>query len=357
MSPVSTLPHFNHLVADALAAHSFVKLDDLIILDNSAKYTPDGIQKAQNTSSDALTLAAIFETMANLNQIALESINLCAGSYGPSFRDSLFAAAGNLSSLTKGRPVRLVELGPEPWKARAIISGLLAAGVTVQQYVGVDINPESEQTMRKALEPLIGPHRFSYLVRDFYEASVNDYPPLPVVNGFSATERGGTVTIMTNLGFQEGNDLPSRIGPMLARLTRPGDLLLSEMQVYHDEQEAHTAAIRDFYLHPEMRRFSMLVGSKFHDQSRIKSDVQKAAPSDYVYNLVPLDTEIGTVNVATTMVGVQVQGTKKYVLTNSCLKYTPDQFAMAREKTGSFLVRSTQTTGDESVVFQISERF
>lgn len=40
-----------------------------------------------------------------------------------------------------------------------------------------------------------------------------------------------TLTVVTNLGFQEGNDLPTRIGPMLTRITQPGDLLLSEMQV------------------------------------------------------------------------------------------------------------------------------
>jgi hypothetical protein len=355
MAAATTLPHFNHLVADALAINGYVKPDELIILDNSAKYNPDGIQKTLNNAPDAAALAAIFQTMANLNQGALESLNLCAGSFGPSFRDSLYAAAGTLSSLTRGRPVRFVELGPEPWKSRAIIGGLFAAGVNVQQYVGIDINPESEETMRRALEPLLGAHRFSYLVKDFYKASFHDYPQL-AANGVSAASKGDMVTVITNLGFQEGNDLPSRIGPMLAQLTQPGDILLSEMQVFHRQREAHTSAIKDFYLHPEMRRFSMLVGDKFNESNVLDNGVVGSDNSEYHYNLVPLDTDIGTVNVATTLVSVQSQGTKKYVLTNSCLKYTPDQFAEAREMAGCFVVKTTHTTGDESVVFQISER-
>ena len=298
--------------------------------------------------------------MANLNRMALEDITLCAGHHGPCFRDALFGAAGELAVLARGRPVRYVELGPEPWKSRAILAQLLAAGVQLRQYIGVDINPESEETMRQALLPVVGADRFSYCITDFYKCSVDDFPkPLR-----DAGAPDDCVTIVTNLGFQEGNDLPSRIGPMLKRLTRPGDLLLSEMQVSHGGsggdraiREAGAAKIKHFYQHPEMRYFSILVGQQFDsDHSSKPSARSDCKENEYLFNLVPLQTEVGSVNVATTLVSVQNNGEKRYVLTNSCLKYTPDQFQRAREVSGDFVVRVMHETGDRSVIFQIAER-
>lgn len=40
------------------------------------------------------------------------------------------------------------------------------------------------------------------------------------------------VTVVTNLDSQKGNGLLSRTEPKLKHLRRPGDLLLSEMQVF-----------------------------------------------------------------------------------------------------------------------------
>ena len=350
-----TMLPFNSLVANAVTACSPFKPDELIILDNSDKYNPEGLEKMINARTEEAALAAIFDTMSQLNRTALETPQLCAGTHGPSFRDCLHATAGGISLLTKGRPVRFVELGPEPWKSRAILAQMLAGGIEILQYVGVDINPESESTMKNALVPLIGANRFSYWVQDFYKASIDDFPPLPD-NG--ATLPKDYVTIMVNLGFQEGNDLPSRIGPMLTRLTRPGDLLVSEMQVSDAEQDAN---IREFYLHPEMRRFSALVGQNFEKNitvDQVEKEIRKGnyQGEDYIYQLVPLQTDVGTVKVATTLVPIHSSGSTKYVLTNSCLKYTVDQFQLARETYGKFVVRSIQRTGDKSVVFQISER-
>ena len=214
--------------------------------------------------------------------------------------------------------------------------------------------------MRQTLVPVIGTERFTYLIVDFYKYSMADFPK----------PRGGTgeqddcVTVVTNLGFQEGNDLPSRTGPMLQSLTRPGDLLLSEMQVFHRStseragtREVEAAAIERFYQLPEMRRFSALVGQRFDSGSpqelNAASDGQQ---QDYLSNLVPLRIEIGLVKVAATLVSVGIDGVKKYVLTNSCVKDTCDQFQQARETSGNFVVITSQETGDESVVFQILER-
>lgn len=46
--------------------------------------------------------------------------------------------------------MRYIELRPEPFKSRAILTKMLAAGVQLRQYIGVDINPDSE-VMRQTL--------------------------------------------------------------------------------------------------------------------------------------------------------------------------------------------------------------
>jgi hypothetical protein len=56
--------------------------------------------------------------------------------------------------------------------------------------------------------------------------------------------------------------LSSSIIPVLTQLMPPGELLLSEMQVSHHLRVAHKSAIKDLYLHPEIRRFSILIDDK-----------------------------------------------------------------------------------------------
>ncbi|PHH90507.1 hypothetical protein CDD83_3471 [Cordyceps sp. RAO-2017] len=359
MGSVSILPSFNHLVAEALAEHGFIKLEKLIVLDNSSKYDPDGMDHVSEDVSDREALGAIFECMADLNRTAVQSPTLCAGDQGISFRDALHASTDQLVRLINNRPVRYVELGPEPWKSSTILSKLLGAGVTVRQYIGVDINPESEELMRRELESRIGADKFSYWVRNFYEASADEHPPLPP-SAQPRQDNDDYVTVITNLGFQEGNDLPSRIGSMLARLTRPGDLLLSEMQVCPSKitDLVSTTCIQEFYLQPEMRRFSALVRQRAYKglSGSPSQGNENDTADEYLYKLVPLQTEVGMVNVATTLMSVMVQGIKKYILTNSCLKYTLDQFVRAREMMGDFAVRAVEETGDKSVVFQVAER-
>lgn len=381
----TTLPAFNTLVAESISQHSQIPPEQIIVLDNSDKYCPDGIKTDQSQDEEGESLAAIFGTMASLNKGALLDKNLCTGNGGHSFRSALLSATDELANLAQGRKVRYVELGPEPFKSSVIITHLISSGVQLSQYVGIDINPESELTMRAALEPIIGPDRFAYLVADFYKTSADDLPPLP-----GSDKEGETITVMTNLGFQEGNDLPSRLGPMLSRLTRPGDLLLSEMQVLpssapssdasdsESDSDVSTTSITDsklveeFYHHPEMLKFSSLVGKKFDrnfdlsPQSNPNSsseDVGGGGASsndyEYIFRLVPLQlSNVGEVAVATTLVSLPIPGGKgkNYVLTNSCIKYTREQFARARETQGKFGVKGWRETGDGSVVFQIAER-
>lgn len=81
-----------------------------------------------------------------------------------------------------------------------------------------------------------------------------------------------------------------------------------------------------------------------------------AEPDPYIVNIVPLDSEVGNLNVATTLYAVTVEDTQKYLLMNSCVKYTRHQFDSARELTGAFKVKAVHETGDRSIVFQIAER-
>ncbi|KAJ7826384.1 hypothetical protein B0H14DRAFT_2817397 [Mycena olivaceomarginata] len=333
----ATSPRFNDLVANAITAQAKVPAEQIIILDNSDKYAPDGIKSQQPAAGDD-SLYQIFGTMANMNHSALQNDTSCAGSHGPSFRAVLLDAATQLARLANGRRVRYVELGPEPWKSSTIITHLLAAGVQLTHYVGIDINPESLSTMRDALVPIIGAGRFGYLTADFYKCSADDIPGPPS----SAGPDVDYITIVTNLGFQEGNDLPGNIGPMLTRLTRPGDLLVSEMQVW------------GFYDHPEMRRQSGLVGRQFDPTCSLVPG--EGDETEYVIHLVPVQTEVGVVKVAATLISARIDGEKRYVLVNSCIKYTTDQFNLARETTAKFAVRKVLETGDKSVIFQIAGR-
>ena len=100
--------------------------DQLIALEDSAKYCPEGIN--QNASGEE-SFSAILVAVANLNRMALGDPSLCAGEHGPSFRNALFNVASGLAELGKDRPVRYVELGPEPNKSRAILTQMVAAGV------------------------------------------------------------------------------------------------------------------------------------------------------------------------------------------------------------------------------------
>lgn len=248
------LSPFNALIAQAIAAHTHILLEQLIVLDNSAKYCAEGINP---NASIKQSLSAIFDTMATLNRMA-------------DF--------------------------PRPTRATRVLEEC--------------------------------------------------------------------VTVVSNLGFQEGNDLPSRTGPILKRLTRPGDLLLSEMQVFYGStvervrtREVEAAAIEQSDLLPEMRHFSLLVGQRFGSGNLQEPN---AAPNgeqqEDLFKIMPLQTKINSVNVAATLVSVRIDGVKKYVLTNNYLKDTRDQFKQAREASSDFVVIASQETGDKSIIFQVTER-
>ena len=106
-----------------------------------------------------------------------------------------------------------------------------------------------------------------------------------------------------------------------------------------------------------MRRFSVLVGHNFDAGSPQEPNAAfDGEQQEYLSNLVPLRTEIGSVSVPATLVFVNIVGVKKYVRTNSCLNYTCDQFQQARQASGNFSIISSQENGDISVVLRIADR-
>lgn len=75
------------------------------------------------------------------------------------------------------------------------------------------------------------------------------------------------------------------------------------------------------YLRCRSSRFSLLIGRKFgsgslQEPNAASDDEQR----EYLLNLVPLRTELGSVNVTATLVSIRIDGVEKYVLTNSCFK-------------------------------------
>lgn len=68
------LSPFNALVAQVVAAHTHFIPEEIIVLDSPAKYCPEASN--ENTSVNQ-SLSANFDTMANVNRMALEDLNLC----------------------------------------------------------------------------------------------------------------------------------------------------------------------------------------------------------------------------------------------------------------------------------------
>jgi len=162
----------------------------------------------------------VFDLMRRLNAAALANPELASdqtGAYG--FTDRLTVIVNDIVAALDSRPITYVELGPEPNKTHAILTRLLDAGVQVQRYVAVDINPVSGDRMRAALANLLDRDRMQVINVAFDEVAPEDLH-VP-----------GVPTLLTNLGFQEGNEHPGAIRALLAGLLRRGDLVLSEMQL------------------------------------------------------------------------------------------------------------------------------
>lgn len=318
------------LVYRALTRRPDFQDTTLITEPNRGKYDPRAGRGGRNDDLDE-----VFRLMSELNAGALADPTLGADAEGRhGFVERLDATVDDLVQALDGRPITYVELGPEPNKTRRILARLLDAGVEVRGYVAVDINPASAETMRVRLSDLLSPGRV--VVRN---AAFEDVSP-------SDLHDPDTLTVLTSLGFQEGNSHPDEVAALLDRLMRPSDLVLSEMQVADPGDDR---ALHAFYAQPLMRRFSRLC-------------VERSFPgvaSEHHLAVERVDVGLETpVKVCATyeMLALNDARPESAFVTNYCLKPTSAQWRALREGDGRFRVLSQRRTGDRTVAFQLAER-
>lgn len=317
------------LVRDAVANHLNIPVESVNVQPNKDKYhDPDRPEAALPE------LREVFSLMSQLNGFALDTPGVAANEVGYNdFGTCLDRMIDSLAAAFDGRTFRYVELGPEPNKTRRIIGGLIQRGVRIANYVAVDINPASSSKMREALDDLLPSNRIRVLRRDFQDLDASDVhdDDLPI--------------LATTLGFQEGNDHPTTAAAFFEHILRPGDLLLSEMQVATPNNDNRIEA---FYRNPLMRRFSRL--SRQHELP--------VEGTNYRFFLLPVSLGLSKpVKIAVMCeddAGTVTGQARTVFVTNYCLKYTREQFRQYRESNARFEVLAEQVTGDDTVVFQLA---
>lgn len=236
--PAIGQPALEPLVHAAIARLPEFRGTTLMAEPNCEKY------RAHAKGDRAEELERVFEVMRDLNAGALADPGLAADAEGRhGLRSRLHDAVADLVEVLPDAPVTYVEFGPEPTKTRDILTRLLDADVPVRRYVAVDINPASGARMRDALGDLLDPQCIEVINKPFEAV------------GPEALHTPGATTVLTSLGFQEGNEHPDAVARTLGNLLRPGDIVLGEMQIADrlDDDAFHT-----FYNTALMRRFSKL---------------------------------------------------------------------------------------------------
>ena len=274
----------------------------------------------------------IFSLMTSLNNEGMTCADVCAAPDGQgSLSQTLRAVARELAVLVGQDRLHYVELGPEPVKTSTLIRSLRDGGVHPTDYTAIDINESSHAIMRDAVVPLLpGTHGFNYLAQDFRDVQRQHI------------ECGQDVTLITMLGFQEGNELPGTIGDLIQRVGGKRTYVLSEMQLTTQLNDDH---IHRFYEHECMRRFSDLIGLKLGFEKRAD---HRVIVSEIEYNEVRY-------RVAVTLLPVCDGHEQGYLLTNVCLKYTQEQFLRVRQHYGGYQVIGEYCSGDNSVIYQLAE--
>lgn len=298
-------------------------------VENAAKYAATG---ADLSEWDRLVSEEILHLMTSLNQEGVDRVDLCAAPCGQGALGQLLrAVADDLVELVGQDRLHYVELGPEPIKTCALMRHLVENGAEPLHYTAVDINQASQGVMRRSVEPLLAaPQGFRYLSTDFrslYRRHI---------------DCGQDVTLITMLGFQEGNELPDTIGQILRRIGGARTYVLSEMQLSTAQGDEH---IQRFYRHDCMYRFSDLIGMKL--------GFQKTGEHEVVVS--EIEHGVDRYRVAATLLPVSKGSAQGYLLTNVCLKYTREQFTRVRQDYGGCRVIGEYCSGDGSVLFQLSE--
>ncbi len=294
---------------------------------NEEKYSNEQLPYGSNSD-----LLEVFELMRSLNQKGIEDASIgMQGITGPCLSDAFNQTCDVLARRYKGQSIDYVELGPEPVKTELLLSALRARGVDIASYTSIDINPASAGPMREAVSRVWSKIRIHHLSENF--------------DNLTAVTLGkNNPVIFTSLGFQEGNHPPSQTHDLLTRIMRPGDLFLTEMQLY---TPGDTGPIESFYKLDEMKRFSQ------NCLRRAYGNV------DSVYRTTITDVAIDNATFKAAICHeefIDDGGQIVCFLTNYCLKPTRDELRQLRESQGEFSVVSEITTGDGSLLLQLCER-
>jgi len=302
---------------------------DVVLQKNLAKYCDFNESLAYKSH-----LEQVFTTMRDLNYFGIEDKSVgCSEHGGVSLSRALEEIIRDFVEFGKEKNFQYVELGPEPIKTTFILKNFFNSGIRLQSYVGVDINPESKKLMEEAIK-----RQFPELWVDYLTVSFEKLQSADI-------QKTGISSLFTMLGFEEGNEDPSEMAAFLNKITKRGDLLLSEMQLL---SQLDMSPIFSFYKGELMKKFS-----KLHFQ-RVFGNIE----SEYGVFLVPIFWNGEKIFVAVTtelILGIsELNG--KFFVTNYCIKYQANEFRDFREKSGDFRVISQRTTSDGSLAFQLSER-
>ncbi|WP_428674981.1 hypothetical protein [Roseibium sp.] len=320
-----------HRVHRSIASHTEFGLDRIFTQDNRVKYSSGA---SRETAADHLD--EVFRLMRALNREGLGTEDLGRLTMeGTSFRDALWQICAQIAENAAGSPLVYVELGPEPVKTGFIIRTLQAMGVRIDRYVAVDINPMSTAHMRPALEEILTGTRLDFVTTSFDAFRLND-----------VLKSDAPPALVTMLGFQEGNDDPFVVNGWLRDIARPGDLLLSESQLYNAGQ---IGKIPVFYAHPAMQRFSRIA---------FEQAVDRTAPTLNRFFLLPVvfrDGQTAQVAILGEEFSNAANGRNLHV-SNYCLKLTLDQYRHYRSHGGHFEITGETLTDDQTLHFQLSRR-
>lgn len=320
----------NDFVVDALARTPSYQHAQLWTVENHEKYSTL-VQPEHGPRSDHRFNYEIFQLMRALNEQGVGQDGLCADASGQgALKNVIDNVADHLAALGSGRRVHYVELGPEPIKSACLLKRMAETSSSIR-YTAIDINQTSEPAMRDALRPIVqSDGSFNYMAADYRNVT------------HDLLRHDQELTLITLLGFQEGNELPVSTGRLIRNLAGETTYILSEMQVYEQGLEQ---SILEFYANPNMLQFSQMVA---HQQGFTPLGEHEAI-------LVPLRILDEPIQVAVTLQPVQRRHQHGYLLTNICLKYTPEQFRRTRAQHCNCSVMDEFASGDGSVRYQIAK--
>lgn len=319
----------NDFVVDALVRTPSYQNARLWTVENHEKYST--LEQPEPYLEDGHRFNhEIFLLMRALNEQGVGEDGLCADARGQGALKSVIGnVAERLAALSSGRRLHYVELGPEPIKSTCLLKRIAQASSSIR-YTAIDINQTSEPAMSDAVRPIVqADGSFNYIAAD-YRTVTHD-----------VLRDDEELTLITLLGFQEGNELPVSTGRLIRNLAGGKTYILSEMQVYEEGLERPILA---FYGNPHMLQFSRVVALQ-----------QGFNPSgEHEAILVPLRILDETIHVAVTLQPVQRLQQHGYLLTNICLKYTPEQFRRVRARHNCSVVDEF-ASGDGTVRYQIAK--